>query len=294
MTQKINIHKELSGILAHNRDGSFSTQAARKSILHQCADELKKLGFFNLSVHGLKPKHIKKLVSHWQAENLKAATIKNKMAHLRWLTQKINKPAIISRNNADYGIENRIYVTNISKGKDIEGSLIDSVKDEHLRFSLRLQKHFGLRREESIKFQAQFALTHERSGFIKLKSSWTKGGKERFIPIKTEEQKTLLQELIAFSGNKSLIPSDLRYIDQLRRYEGECKRLGLTKLHGLRHAYAQSRYEKLTGWKSPVQGGPNSIELSPEQKLIDNHARLKISHELGHVRESITAIYLGR
>jgi hypothetical protein len=288
------MHKELSGILAHNKDGSFSTQAARKTTLHQLVDELKRLGFFNLSVHGLKPKHIQSLVAHWQKENKKVGTIKNRMAHLRWLSQKINKPAIISRNNADYGIENRTYVTNKSKAKNIEESLVDEVKDERLRYSFLLQQEFGLRREEAIKFQPKYAISHEKSGYIKLKASWCKGGRERYIKIISTEQQKLIQELIYRFPHTSLIPPELRYIDQLRRYEGECKRLGLTQMHGLRHAYAQDRYQEITGWKAPAAGGFCRKDLTEKQKKIDLKARLNISHELGHGRESITAIYLGR
>lgn len=292
--KKINMHRELNSILEHNRDGSFSTQASRKAILHQLADELRALGFFNLSIHGLKPKHVNKVIEFWITSGLKSGTLKNRMSQLRWLCKKINKPAIIRRNNAEYGIENRQYVTNISKAKSLEYSVIDQVKDEHLRYSLRLQQEFGLRREEAIKFQPRYALKHGKNGYIKLKASWTKGGRERFIPVRTTGQKKLIAELICFARTGSLIPSDLRYIDQLKKYEGECKRLGLTKLHGLRHAYAQNRYLKMTGWKAPACGGAKSKELSPEQKKTDHQARLEISHELGHGRESITAVYLGR
>ena len=51
---------------------------------------------------------------------------------------------------------------------------------------------------------------------------------------------------------------------------------------------------ELTGWKAPAAGGPTSKQLSPEQKRIDREARLTISRELGHEREQITAVYLGR
>jgi len=37
-----------------------------------------------------------------------------------------------------------------------------------------------------------------------------------------------------------------------------------------------------------------SAELTPAQKEIDTAARLAISQELGHEREAVTAIYLGR
>ncbi len=65
-------------------------------------------------------------------------------------------------------------------------------------------------------------------------------------------------------------------------------------MHGLRHYYAQSRYETLTGWKAPAVGGPTTRMLTPEQREQDAIARQTISRELGHERIQVTAIYLGR
>jgi integrase len=52
--------------------------------------------------------------------------------------------------------------------------------------SLELQQAFGLRREEAMNFQPSFA---DRGDHIMLKASWTKGGKERIIPVRTEAQR---------------------------------------------------------------------------------------------------------
>ena len=65
-------------------------------------------------------------------------------------------------------------------------------------------------------------------------------------------------------------------------------------MHGLRHAYTQERYEELTGWKCPATWGPNNKTLTPEQRELDQEARLTISQELGYEREQVTAAYLGR
>ena len=64
-------------------------------------------------------------------------------------------------------------------------------------------------------------------------------------------------------------------------------------MHGLRHAYAQSRYEALTGWKAPAVGGPRRRSLSPAKRRIDRSARLVIVRELGHGRIAIVAQYCG-
>jgi hypothetical protein len=65
-------------------------------------------------------------------------------------------------------------------------------------------------------------------------------------------------------------------------------------VHGHRHAYAQQRYRELTGRVCPAAGGSRSKELTPEERAADREARLAISRELGHEREQISALYLGR
>ena len=112
-----------------------------------------------------------------------------------------------------------------------------------------LQVAFGLRREEAIKFNPTYAM---QSDHIKLKSSWTKGGRARTVPITSTEQRRLLEEVKALARGGALIPPHLDYVKQLHRYERQIRNAGLSRLHGLRHGYAQRRYLELTGWVCPV------------------------------------------
>ena len=121
-----------------------------------------------------------------------------------------------------------------------------------------------------------------------------KGGRPREIPIRNDEQRALLTEAKSLAGSGSLIPPDKSYVEQLRRFEHQCARAAIQRVHGLRHQYAQTRYRDLTGWPAPANGGPKSRQLSFEQRQVDRAARLTISRELGHEREQITAVYLGR
>lgn len=292
--EKIKLRSQINNILQHNRDGSHSTQAARKAVLNQSVTDLKSLGFYNLSTKGLKPKHIDELANKWVNQGLSAGTLKNRMSHLRWLSEKVGKPGIVARDNTHYGIERRQYVTNQSKARNISNDQISKVQDPHLKASLQMQREFGLRREECIKFKPDYALNHDRDGYIRLKATWCKGGRERYVPIRTEAQRQALVQAQKIAGKGSLIPENLRYVDQMNKYMGECKKQGLSKMHGLRHQYAQQRYEEIAGFKSPADGGPQSRELSEQQKALDYSARMQITEELGHGREQITAVYLGR
>jgi hypothetical protein len=162
------------------------------------------------------------------------------------------------------------------------------ITDPYSRLSLQLQAAFGLRREESIKIRPEWA---DRGDRLALKDTWTKGGRAREIPIRNEEQRRVLDEAKCFAGRGSLIPADKHYVEQLRRFEHQCAKAGIHRIHGHRHQYAQTRYRELTGWAAPAAGGPRSKELTTAQKLIDQEARLTISSELGHSREQILAIY---
>jgi len=156
--------------------------------------------------------------------------------------------------------------------------------------SLELQRAFGLRREEAIKFAPSYA---DQGDHLLLKASWTKGGKARTIPVRTLDQREVLDRAHRLAGGGSLIPSDRNYRQQLRVYERHTANAGLSKLHGLRHQYAQDRYEELNGWKAPAAGGPPARALSAEKRALDREARLIISRELGHERPGVVAVYCG-
>jgi hypothetical protein len=285
------LNYQLKQLCRHNREGSFGTQVQRERELTLIADQLQGLGYRGMNQRSLRPKHIEALVERWLQDDIAAGTIKNRMAAIRWWARKVDKQNVVARSNDHYGIPNRIFVTNDSKAKSVLEADLARVRDVHVRMSLRLQQAFGLRREEAIKFMPSVA---DKGDHLQLKPSWTKGGKARQIPIRTEEQRKLVNLVHKLAGKGSLIPSSRNYVQQLRIYEGHTNRAGLSRLHGLRHAYAQARYRELTGWDAPAAGGPTAKQPSTQQRSIDREARLMISKELGHEREQITAVYLGR
>jgi hypothetical protein len=285
------LNYELKQLCARNRDGSFATQRDRERILTLIANQLREMGFVNMHVQSLKPKHVDKLVERWLAEGLSAGTLKNRMTTLRWWAEKIGKPNVVAKSNEAYGIPDRRYVTNVSKARELTSGDLAQVTDPYTRMSLRLQATFGLRRKESIKTQPAWA---DRGDTLMIKASWGKGRRAREILIRNAEQRRVLDEAKRFAGKGSLIPADRSYVEQLHRFEYQCDRAGIHRVHGHRHQYAQERYRELTGWAAPAVGGPRSRELTREQKKIDREARLTISNELGHEREQVTAIYLGR
>jgi site-specific recombinase XerC len=285
------LNHQLKLLCQRNRDGSFATQRDRERVLTLIADQLHQLGFRGMAAGSLKPKHVDALVQHWQRADLSDGTIKNRLATLRWWAEKVDRANVIARSNAHYGVKDRVVITSVSRAKALDSAQLDRVDDAHVRMSLELQQTFGLRREEAIKFSPSFADGGDR---ITLKDSWTKGGKARVIPVRTDAQRAVLDRVHRLVGRSSLIPDQRNYRQQLRIYERHTNAAGLSKLHGLRHAYAQARFEELTGFKAPIAGGPVSSSLTAPQRIVDRQARLVISQELGHEREQITTVYLGR
>lgn len=285
------LNYQLKQMCQRNRDGSYSTQANRARMLNQIANQLQEMGYRRMTTRSLKPKHVDALVRRWLSEGMAPGTIKNRMNCLRWWAAKVDRRNVIARSNEFYGIPDRQFVSNDSKAVAVDDNALSSVKDDHVRMSLELQRAFGLRREEAIKFMPGYA---DQGDYIRLKASWTKGGKARVVPVLTQQQRAVLNRAHRLVGSGSLIPSQKNYIQQLRTYERHTTQAGLSKLHGLRHAYAQSRYQALTGWACPAAGGPTAKSLSAEQRQQDHQSRLTISRELGHVREQISAVYLGR
>ncbi len=275
-----------------NRDGSFSTQKNRQKMLMLFARQIRKCGFpREMVATSLTGRHINSLLSIWENSGITTATIKNRMAVLRWWANKIGRPHIISKGNSAYGISRRIYITNVNKAQKLDYQILDTINNCLIQFSIELQALFGLRKEESIKFIVSFA---DRGDHLILKPSWCKGSRGRQIPIRNKIQRDLLDRIHLFVGSGSLIPDSKNYKYQMKLYERLTHNAGLRQLHGLRHNYAQQRYFDLFNQLPPILNEKKNYKLTPDEKKRDRDVRLIISEELGHSREQITATYLGR
>lgn len=247
-----------------------------------------------MSPKDLKGRHVNKLLEQWRKDGVSTGTIKNRMVAVRWWAEKVGNSGAV-KDNATYKIENRVYVTNENKSISLK-DLDLSKTDANIAQSLRLQDAFGLRREESMKFQPEYALDGqkiENAQYIRLKDSWTKGGRPRTIPITHEKQRQELKNAYAqaVKNGGSMIPKEKSYKSHKAHFEAVTHALGVGQTHGLRHGYAQGRYCELMGFDCPAVGG--SRVLSAEEKVKDKEIRMLISEELGHSRINITSVYLG-
>jgi integrase len=281
--------------------GSFATKANRMTMLRAIAIELKQ-EYRLQKLDNLKQKHVVGLVEKWKAEGKSIATIKNRVSSLRYLAndvlQKIN---VVPHKNADLKIDNRTNDFNTDKGwtpsQDFKKQL-----PENQQIHVDLMRNLGLRYEEAAKFQPHEA---DRGDKIAIEYG-VKGGRPREIEITNDTQKETLdraKEYVDKHRQESVIPREMNYKkfdDQTRNIYNDA---GMTKdgvgtPHGLRHQYAQDRYEAITGWESPATlSSKERVEfrssMSQQQKEIDVRARLEVSKELGHGRIDVVSNYLG-
>ena len=183
------LNYQLKKLCRQCREGSYATQVKRERMLTLIANQLHDIGYRKMTDRSLKPKHVEALVEHWFAQGLSIGTIKNRMAVIRWWANKVDKRNVVARTNEHYGIPDRRFVTNESKAKTLTREQLEKVRDEHVRMSLELQQAFRLRREEAMKIRPYIA---GQGDHLFRQGSWTKGGRERIVPIRTETQREVL------------------------------------------------------------------------------------------------------
>ena len=294
----------------NNRDGSDRTQRRRREELGRLAKQLYAAGYRDLKrPEQLGGRHVNALVDRWKADGLSSGTMKNYASTLRWVCRKAGRESIMPKTNDKLGIERRQTPPNsVNHARTLTPETLERVPDPYVKLSLRAEAAFGLRGEEAQLLQPERA---DRGDVLRLEGSWCKGGRERDVPIRTPEQRALLDELKAAARDTpkgSLIPTATQK-EHADRYRNQTHEAGI-RGHGLRHEYAQRRYADLTaqeyvrrfgadgehagGWECPRAGGSERADLTDEQRRVDHDVRMVICEELGHGREDVSVAYLGR
>ncbi|MGH8291559.1 MAG: phage integrase N-terminal domain-containing protein [Steroidobacteraceae bacterium] len=290
---------------AHNgarRDGavaSFATEDKRADVLYAGFKRLRELNFRVETVLSLRGKHIEALTKYWHARGLSASTLQNNLSIFRTFAEWIRKAGMV-RGIDHYlgsGTAARSSIARQDKtwsGRGIDvGAKIEQVrqKDPRVALQLELQAAFGIRAREAMQLRPHLA---DKGTYLSV-THGTKGGRDRVEPIRTLEQRALLERAKTFCITPSSSTSDPQrrlaqwknHFYQVVRSCGITRKEGITS-HGLRHQYSSERYRELTKSDSPVRGG-GRVDGD-----TDRAARQVIAEELGHSREDVTTHYLGR
>jgi site-specific recombinase XerC len=284
------------------KTNAFTTKKSRAYLVHSFVEQLREEGFKIKTILNLDDRHVAALIARWREEELAVATIKVRLSCMRWFTNAIGKPGLV-RQPEFYGIDSselvRSVVATTDKSWTAKGIFpvekIDQVKqfDDWAGTQLELMYCFGLRIQEALLMKPRASHIQDT---LRVEDG-TKGGRTRVVPIRTDKQCAVLERAkeMSIKTSKGSMVQPGKTPEQARnRIYYLCKKFGITKAelditpHGLRHEYANDRYEEISGTKSTARGG--SEILSPAKELEALHA---VTSDMGHARLRITSAYTG-
>jgi len=283
---------------------SAHTQYDRGLIIRMAFAQLWDMGVRLPSPRNLGNRHVFMLMERWDQEGVTVKVLHTRISCLRIFARWIGKDGMI-KDVRDYLPERdltRRTTAKVNRAWEANGVIPQEVisraraLDERLALMLSMQDAFALRMKESIEMRPANCLAE--SGKVLEIYEGTKGGRLRRIDIDSDYKREVFEwarRLVA-TGRDGRIRWPNRTWKQARaHYYYLLRKLGVTKVdlgitsHGLRHGYAQAKYQDLTGLPSPIVG-VDPKEVDPQ---AHRDAGIQVTRDLGHGRLQVTASYYG-
>lgn len=303
-------NKLLYGAQKAHLTGAGKTKYNNKGQAMRFARRLHQLGYRARHWKNITNRHVGVVVADWQQQGLAVSTIKAYLSSVRQVCRAYGNDRI-HKNNSEFGVGKRSYIPKQSKAAPeiVYRAVLDQLLSGSERFlrighQMKVMHELGLRPEEARKMNPRNALLPDGRIYI---SAGTKGGRDRILHEPSQEQINAVKALAPFIGkNGNNWPDNVseasweKYVYKIISQNGLCIRACGASLHGLRHAYAQSRYQELTNLKAPcLYSTPADYRKAAYEKYGEDwrstHDRAVniLAHELGHNRSEVTANYLG-
>lgn len=295
---------------------SYKTMADRQRFVFTFFREMRRhTPYKNLDPRQLAGRHVRHMVGRWLDRGLSAATLHNYLSFLRtfagWLGKQgmVREPAFYVGKDSPLAHRSQAAVQDKSwtaRNIDIAAKIAEvTAFDPWVGAQLALCAEFALRPKEARHFRPHEAVIPREAAnardaaafpecetFVRI-SRGTKGGRSRDIPLATAAQRALIERLKPlvrpgkFVGNPDHTEPQARdrFYYVIRKFGVSKKALGVVA-HGLRHQKVNDVYGQEAGSCSPVRGG----EMRPP---LDEEARRRAAHLLGHGRVQVTSCYLG-
>ena len=281
---------------------SQRTAKVRRETLLRAYRTLRDLGYKLQSPKALSQKHVKALVEHWCDSGLSATHIHTSLCILRTFAETIGKRGMVPGTFSfveDPARLRRSSVLHESKTWEAHGvdrKILDHILacDVQVGTQLKLMDAFGLRRKEAICYLPSRDWDRDMKRIEVYPG--TKGGRPRWIDVRTEYQVSVLTAALKLEQEGRLRKPGKTLEQALGRFNYIVgQRFGITKKnmgvtsHGLRHSFAEMPYSLVTGTNTPVGGG--------DPKDVDRQTHVEASFAsakaLGHSRVDVTRAYYG-
>lgn len=284
---------------------SVHTQYDRGLIIRMAFAQLWHMGVRLPSPRNLGNRHIFMLMERWDQEGVTVKVLHTRISYLRTFARWIGKDGMV-KDVRDYLPERdltRRAAAKVNRAWEANGVIPQEVisraraLDERLALMLSMQDAFALRMKESIEMRPAYCLAE--SGKVLEIYEGTKGGRLRRVDIDSAYKREVFDCALrlAATGRDGRIRWPNRTWKQARRYYYyllaeklgvNIKEMGVSS-HGLRHQYAQDKYQDVSGQPPPISGVDPS-QVDPEKH---REASIQVARDLGHGRAQVSNNYYG-
>lgn len=306
---------QLKKIMRNTNEKSIKTRyrylQAAEQFCKFVADRYRIQKWINIKSH-----HITAYVEYLKKEGYSASTVKTDLAGLRFFLERSSNFNFIPSNDDLAPLLDTRKIGHLDRAwtaQEIERAVKLAISKGHsdVAFFIKLASTFGMRIEEACKCQVDHLKKADE--FLEL-SIVGKGGQQRFVHIKTPDQRALVRELLAYakahkrfgcdrvlydnvkgatekekkkiqnwiSNHREKFEDDFReHLDEYKELEEAARECGVKlrvrniTAHGLRHRFCQQRIRYYLGKGCTPQA-----------------ARYNVSEEMGHHRESAIFLYM--
>lgn len=249
--------------LSQISNGTPGVKKQRQFFADALVEDLMDCGAMVYRLNQLSISHIKKLLTLWQRKGNTVKTCHNKIGLLRDLFNHAHPHEAFPSNQA-LGLEklrsHQLKPPTRSKQANLSSEcLLESVSDKSIRLLFELQRYFGLKKREAIRFGYQWLTTDS----ICLSRLASYNSKNRIIPLWHPRQHGLLERLDGLNslGNDSAKAKLLWYVHQYHLLG-----LGIHEEEYFRDQYIIERASQL---------GLNTI-------VVSHPSFQQLKHELGY------------
>lgn len=261
--RKQSLRQAANQYLKTDNRGSFKDKKHRAFVIHKLIDDLFAMGEIPSSWDSLKTHHITKLVQHWQKHKIKPATMMDYMTTIRAFLESINY-SLTNIDNKSLGL-NRHYKSH--QNNAIRSDIWTTFSEPVVRLIMAMQTQFGLTFNEALNLTPDI---HSREHRLWITREIAFNSTDRMIPLRTENQNQLINELINYSsGYKSLV--QLHHYNDIRllwRMALISQNLPINRTY--RYLYAQQLYKEL----SPILGNYQTSWLIRDEMGIKSRNTL--------------------
>ena len=238
MARKKQLIDTLNQYLCHDNFGSFTRRKYRLFIMNKIIDDFYNTRMVPPHWYALTTSHVQRLVHYWQENGIGDLTIMNYLGVLRYFIFKINHTVVGIDNASLELMQAKKTRKPIMDGDDILAQMKEPIA--HILFALQIK--FGLTLHEALHITPGI---HIDARVIWITRELSVNHKDRVVPIITDQQKNILEQLNYLTGlNQNLIARFGGRHAHLA-YRKSMSALKLSTLISYRYLYAQARFKDL-------------------------------------------------